>query len=421
MRLVYKFNIGQNENISSLCKISNNLYNQALYIFRETLSKEDKWLSYFELDAIMKNTKNLDGDINYRLLKAQCSQQVLRILDKNIKSYYKSVQDYKKHPTKYKEKPGLPNYKKRGYEFNLYYTSQSCKIKDGKIILSKDISIPIPQYEKYSDLIKDFKQIRIKPLACGYKIEIIYEVKDTGVSKCREEKIASIDLGIDNLATLISEDFTVLFSGKFVKSYNKLFNKTLAKLNSIKDLQKIKGTTRRIKKLYYDREQYIEDVFHKISRKIVNLLIDSKITKLIVGYNKGWKQNVNIGKKNNQKFTQIPFARLVSYLEYKCELAGIEIVIHEESYTSKCDSLAFEKIGKHENYLGKRKNRGLFQSSVGKLINADVNGALNIMRKVVGDSCESIRRIIDRGLLFNPVRITNVFCKKVHSETYKEM
>lgn len=104
MRLVYKFNIGQNENISSLCKISNNLYNQALYIFRETLSKEDKWLSYFELDTIMKNTKNLDGNINYKLLKAQCSQQVLRIIDKNIKSYYKTVQDYKKHPTKYKEK-----------------------------------------------------------------------------------------------------------------------------------------------------------------------------------------------------------------------------------------------------------------------------------------------------------------------------
>lgn len=95
MRLAYKFNIGNNENISSLCKISNNLYNQALYIFRETLSNEDKWLSYFKLDDIMKNTKNLDGDINYRLLKAQCSQQVLRILDKNIKSYYKSVQDYK--------------------------------------------------------------------------------------------------------------------------------------------------------------------------------------------------------------------------------------------------------------------------------------------------------------------------------------
>ena len=411
MRLLYKFNIGQNENISSLCKISNNLYNQALYIFRETLSNEDKWLSYFELDTIMKNTKNLDGNINYKLLKAQCSQQVLRILDKNIKGYYKSVQDYKKkHPNKYKGKPGLPSYRKRGSEFNMYYTNQNCKIKDGKIVLSKELSIDIPQYEKCSDLIKNFKHVRIKPLACGYKIEIIYEVKDAEVSKGREEKIASIDLGRDNLATIVSEDFTIIFSGKFVKSHNQLFNKTLAKLNSIKDLQKIKGTTRRIKKLYYDREQYIEDVFHKISRKIVNLLIDSKITKLIVGYNKGWKQNVNMGKKNNQKFTQIPFARLVSYLEYKCELVGIEIVIHEESYTSKCDSLAFEKIGKHENYLGRRRKRGLFQSSVGKLINADVNGALNIMRKVVGDSCESIRRIIDRGLLFNPVRITNVFC-----------
>lgn len=410
MKLVYKFNIGQNEDISSLCKISNNLYNQALYIFRETLSKEDKWLSYFELDSIMKKTKNLDGDINYRLLKAQCSQQILRVLDKNIKSYYKSAQDYKKYPSKYKEKPGLPSYKKRGSEFSLYYTNQSCKIEDGKIILSKELSISIPQYEKYSDLIKDFQQVRIKPLNKGYKVEVIYEVKDVETPKERKEKIASIDLGIDNLVTLISEDFVILFSGKFIKSYNRFFNKKLAKLNSIKDLQKIKGTTRRIKKLYYDREQYIEDVFRKISRKIVDLLVDFKITKLVVGYNKGWKQNVNIGKKNNQKFVQIPFARLVSYLEYKCELAGIEIVIHEESYTSKCDSLAFEKIGRHKSYLGRRKKRGLFQSSVGKLINADVNGALNIMRKVVGDSCESIQRIIDRGLLFNPVRITNVFC-----------
>ena len=146
MRLVYKFNIGQNENISSLCKISNNLYNQALYIFRETLSKEDKQLSYFELDAIMKNTKNLDGDINYKLLKAQCSQQILRILDKNIKGYYKSVQDYKKNYNKYREKPGLPSYRKRGSEFNLYYTNQSCKIKDGK-------NNPIKRYfNKYSSI-----------------------------------------------------------------------------------------------------------------------------------------------------------------------------------------------------------------------------------------------------------------------------
>lgn len=409
MRLVYRFNIGKDEEISKLCKVSNNLYNQALYVFRETLKNESKWLSYFELDKILKNTKNLDGKINYRLLKTQCSQQVLKLLDNNIKSYYRSIQDYKKHPNKYKEKPGLPKYRKRGSEFNLYYPNQSCIIRNGKIILSKKLFVDIPQYEKYSGLLENFKQVRILPNYAGYRIEVIYEVEDIEIPKSKEEKIASMDLGIDNLATLVSEDFTYLFSGKFIKSYNRLFNKKLAKLNSIKDLQKIKGTTKRIKKLYYERDLYIEDVFHKISRRIVNLLTNSGITKLIVGYNKGWKQEVNMGKKNNQKFTQIPFARLISYLEYKCELAGIEIVTHEESYTSKCDSLAFEAIGKHENYLGKRKKRGLYQSSTGKLINADVNGALNIMRKVVDDSSSYVQRIIDRGLLFNPVRIKSVF------------
>lgn len=409
MRLVYRFNIGKDEEISKLCKVSNNLYNQALYVFRETLKNESKWLSYFELDKILRNTKNLDGKINYRLLKAQCSQQVLKLLDNNIKSYYRSIQDYKKHPNKYKEKPGLPKYRKRGSEFNLYYPNQSCIIRNGKIILSKKLFVDIPQYEKYSGLLENFKQVRILPNYAGYRIEVIYEVEDIEIPKSKEDKIASMDLGIDNLATLVSEDFTYLFSGKFIKSYNRLFNKKLAKLNSIKDLQKIKGTTKRIKKLYYERDLYIEDVFHKISRRIVNLLTNSGITKLIVGYNKGWKQEVNMGKKNNQKFTQIPFARLISYLECKCELVGIEIVTHEESYTSKCDSLAFEAIGKHENYLGKRKKRGLYQSSTGKLINADVNGALNIMRKVVDDSSNYVRRIIDRGLLFNPVRIKSVF------------
>lgn len=381
MRLVYKFNIRQNEGISSLCKVSNNLYNQALYVFRETLSDSDKWLSYFELDVIMKKTKNLDGEINYRLLKAQCSQQILKVLDKSIKGYCKSVQDYKKHPGKYKARPHLPNYRKRGSEFNLYYPNQSCQIRNGKIILSKELSIDIPQYEKYSDLIKNFKQVRIKPLMQGYKVEIIYEVKDVEVRN-RKEKVASIDLGIGNLATLISENSAILFSGKFIKSYNQFFN--------------------------------------KVSRKIVDLLVGSNITKLVVGYNKGWKQNIDMGKRNNQKFTQIPFARLISYLEYKCELARIEIITNEESYTSKCDSLAFEVIGKHDSYLGRRKKRGLFQSSTGRIINADVNGALNIMRKVFGDSCESVHRIIDRGLLFNPIRITNVF-DKMRLETYKEM
>lgn len=398
--MVYKFNIGQNEEISKLCKISNNLYNQALYIFRGMLSKEGKWLSYFELDSIMKNTKNLDGDINYKLLKAQCSQQILRVLDKNIKGYYKSVQDYKKHPNKYKGKPCLPCYRKRGSEFYLCYTNQSCKIKYGKIVLSKSLSIGIPQYEKYSDLIKDFNQVRIKPLNKGYKVEIIYEVKDTETSKERMDKVSSIDLGIDNLVTLVSEDFTYLFSGKFIKSYNKLFNKTLAKLNSIKDLQKIKGTTKRIKKLYYDREQYIEDVFHKISRKIINLLTNSGITKLIVGYNKRWKQGVNMGKRNNQNFVSIPFEMFISMLRYKSERQGLRFVEVNESHTSKCSSFDLESVGHHDTYVGRRVRRGLFKTRDGILINADINGSYNIMRKVKGDAVMPLHT----GFGYNPVK-----------------
>ena len=335
--------------------------------------------------------------------------QILRVLDKNIKGYYKSAHSFKKDKGKYRGKPELPKYRKRGSEFTLFYTNQSCSINNGKIKLSKNLFIDIPQYDKYHDRIRDFKQVRIIPVFAGYKVEIVYDLDVSNNMDVKEHKVASIDLGIDNLVTLISEDFNFIFSGKFVKSYNRFFNKTLSKLNSIKDLQNIKGTTNRIKKLYHDRDRYLEDVFHKISRIIVNLLTDSKITKLVVGYNKGWKTGVNIGKKNNQKFVQIPFARLISYLEYKCELFGIEFVTNEESYTSKCDSLALEPISKHESYLGKRIKRGLFQSSIGKLINADVNGALNIMRKVVGDSDEVIHRIINSGLLFNPVRIRSVF------------
>ena len=132
--------------------------------------------------------------------------------------------------------------------------------------------------------------------------------------------------------------------------------------------------------------------------------MEHKVGNLVVGYNKGWKDSINIGKRNNQTFVGIPYGKLTDFLMYKCEMCGINLVVNEESYTSKCDALALESIGKHEEYKGKRVKRGLFQSSTGKLVNADVNGALNIRRKVVGDS-ECVTRIIDSGRLFRPVRI----------------
>lgn len=407
MKLVYKFEIKEREDIRRLCKISNNLYNQGLYIFRETLSNSNEWLFYKDLDKIMKCTENLEGDVNYRLLKTQCSQQILKVLDQDIRSYLKSIKDYKKNPSKYKGRPELPLYKKRGGCFILYYTNQCSSIRNGQILLSKEIRIDIPQYESYRNDLDQFNQIRVIPSKKGFSIEIVYE-KEEVKEDLNPDKYASIDLGINNLATFISEDFALIYSGKFVKSMNRRFNKTLAKLKSIKDKQGIEKSTKRIKRLYDKRDRYLHDSFHKISKRIIDKLIENNIGNLVVGYNKGWKQNVNMGKNNNQKFTSIPFARLISKLKYKCEMRGIKFITNEESYTSKCDSLAFEKIGKHDLYLGKRSKRGLFKSSSGKLINADVNGAVNILRKVVDDS-DVIHRIIDMGLLFSPLRIRSVF------------
>lgn len=407
MNLIYSFYIPQTEQLVNLCKVSNNLYNQALYLFRQALKNENKWLWYADMDKLMKTTLNLEEEINYKLLKAQVSQQILKVLDKNVKAYCKAIKDFKAHPAKYKAMPQLPSFRKRGGLFNLYYTNQAASINEGKIRLAKDLFISIPQWDEYKERIQNFQQVRIIPSGKKLKIEIVYryEGKNLDLDKSR---YASIDLGIDNLATMVTDKDTFLYSGKFLKSYNRNFNRQLAKLQSIKDKQGIKRATKRMLNLYEKRDKYFEDAFHKYSHMIVNHLIENRIGNLVVGYNTGWKQSVNIGKRNNQKFVQIPFARLASYLKYKCEMAGIRFVENEESYTSKCDALALEIIGKHESYLGKRVKRGLFRSSTGRYINADVNGAVNILRKVVGES-DCINQIIGSGRLLRPIRYSSPF------------
>ena len=402
MRLVYKFDIKYNEKLYELCKVSKNLYNQALYIVKHELRENNKWLGYNQLNTILQQTTNLEGEINYRLLKAQVSQQCLRVLDKDIKSYIKSIKGYSKNKSKYKGCPNLPNYKRDVNQ--LIYTNQSSSIKDGYIHLSKELKIRIPQYEKYKDALRKFQQVRIiSNLDKTFTVEIIY-VSDTVInSELDYSQYSSIDLGIDNLATMVVYgEEPILFNGRQLKAKNQYFNKITSQLKS--ELTNGQRTSKRLRRFYVKRDNQVTDIFHKVSRRMVNLLIEHKVGNLVVGYNKGWKDSVNIGKRNNQTFVGIPYAKLIDFLKYKCEMCGINLIVNEESYTSKCDALAMEPIGKHEKYLGKRVKRGLFQSSTGKLINADVNGALNIMRKVVGDS-ECFTRIIDSGRLFRPVRI----------------
>lgn len=409
MRLVYKFRTTENASeLTNLCKVSKNLYNQALYAVRNAL-QEDKFLFYNDLDKLMKQTQNLEGECNYRLLKAQVSQQTLKIVDKSVKSYYKSIKDWSKHKDKYNGKPCLPSYKGKNSLFFLTYTNQCCVIKQGMLFLSKELSIRIPQYEKYAERLKMFQQARILPKLDGtFEVELVYlqEVKGNTLNK---ERCASIDLGVSNFATMVT-DFgrPLIYSGKQIKSKNRYFNKELARLKSCAEKCNKKKVTKRMQSLFVKREHQLQDALHKMSRHIVATLVKNNVGTLVCGKNEGWKDSIHIGKQNNQTFVQIPYDTFVSYLRYKCEMQGISFVTTEESYTSKCDALASEEICKHETYLGKRVKRGLFQSSVGKTLNADVNGALNIMRKVVGDS-EIISRITDSGWLYQPIILRSAY------------
>lgn len=345
------------------------------------------------------------------MLKAQVAQQCLRTLDKNLGSYVKSIKDYSKNKSKYKGCPRFPKYK-HGVN-QLIYTNQCCSIKDdGYLYLDKKTKIKIPQFEKYQTKFKSFQQVRVIPkLNKSFEIEIVYVDNTEYNIELDNNLYASIDLGINNIATMIlPNEKAILFNGRQIKAKNQYFNKQISRFKS--KLTNNKKTSKHIQELYSKRDNQLSDIFHKLSRMIVNKLIENKIGNIVVGYNKGWKDSINIGKRNNQTFVQISYGLLLNYLKYKCEMYGINLVINEESYTSKCDGLALEEINKHENYIGKRVKRGLFQSSTGKLINADVNGSLNILRKVVGDS-EIITRIINSGWLFQPLRV-NVLTKLGH-------
>ena len=416
MRLVYKFEIENNDILSELCKISKNLYNQTLYIAKQELNNNNRWLSYYDLEKIMKATTNLDGTINYKLLKAQVAQQCIKQVDKDIRGYIKAIKEWSKNKGKFNGKPKLPKYKKLNKN-QLVYTNQSCQIKDGVLVLAKNIKIRIPQWDKYKERLNRFQQVQVNPKQYGkFSVNIIYLADDIMVGNANERKYASIDLGIDNLVTMIVEDCKpIIYNGKQVKASNQFFNKEYARLKSQLNVKKKQYTSKRISRMYSKRNNALNDVFHKMSRHIVRILVSNGITDIGVGYNKGWKDSIHLGHKNNQTFVQIPYLKLIEYLEYKCEMCGIRMITNEEAYTSKCDSLVMEDIGKHDTYLGKRIKRGLFQSSSGKLLNADINGALNIMRKVIGDSA-IISRIINSGLLFNPIRVKDLY----NLNSYKE-
>ena len=389
IQLAKRFRIKPILEVEALCKISKDLYNQSLYELKKKGEEEGIWLNHFDLRDHMKKIPNLEGNINYKLLRDAIADCVVKQVCNNKDSFFAAIKKWNIHPEEFKAKPEFPHFLGRN-SMNLLQIryKHDCKIDIcGNITLNgiPNVKIPIPQWGVYrQQILKGCKQIRILPNKGYMTVEVIYkaEIHSADVTK---DRVAAIDFGIDNLATVVTPNGCYIFSGKVLKSYNQYFNKELARFSSIKDKQGIEKGTKRMTAMYDKRNRYIDTFMHTTSKAIVDMLVEQHIGKLVVGRNKGWKQEVNIGKTNNQKFVQIPFYMLQSKLKYKCEMAGLEYVEQEESHTSKCDALAMEEIGHHEQYTGVRKKRGLFQSSTGRYINADQNGALNILRKNIGD------------------------------------
>ena len=399
MRVVEKHNISKNhkyfKEIDMLCFFSKNLYNQANYIIRQSFIKEKKYLNYNEVQKILQTHET------YKNLPSKVSQQILMILDKNWKSFFKSIKEYVKKPNKYLGKPKLPRYKDKIKGRNiLVYTIQAIskkEIKKGIVKLSgTNISIKTEQ--------EKIQQIRVVPRNNEYVIEIIYE-KGEEESNLNKGNFISIDIGLNNLATITSNKINPLIvNGRVLKSVNQFYNKEKAKLQSfIGD----KGTSKRIIKLTNKRNKKVSDYLHKSSRYIVNECLKQDIGTIIIGKNENWKQDINIGSKNNQSFVNIPHSTFIKMIEYKSKLLGISVILTNESYTSKCSFIDNEPLVKQSNYLGKRVKRGLFKSANGIKINADVNGSLNIARKVIPNV--DINNLIltkgIEGIVVFPVRI----------------
>ena len=397
MRLVEQHIIKSNykhyNDLKDLCRLSKNLYNATLYAIRQHYFETNKYLSYANIDRIFKETNNVD----YRSLPIQTSQQIMRAVDSNFKSFFRLLK--KKLNGTYNKKVNITSYlDKEGY-YTLTYTAQQL----GKKLQSGIIKLPLSGIEFRTNK-TNIKQVRFVPKSNYIVMEVIYDVKEADL-KSDNGNYCGIDLGLNNLATVSSNvSQSYIINGKPVKSINQYYNKKKAQLQS--QLGN-KRTSKRIQRLTLKRNCKIKDYFHKSTSYIVNQLVSDSINTVIIGHNKDWKQDINIGRQNNQSFVSIPHSMFISMLKYKCQLKGINVVCVEESYTSKASFLDNDHIptlkDKEVVFSGSRVSRGLYRGSKGQLLNADVNGSFNIIRKEV---CDVVLQPTDRGFMFNPFKVS---------------
>jgi putative transposase len=368
--------------IDGLAFKSKNLYNATNYVIRQSFVYGWGYINYNEMNRLMKSHQA------YKDLPAKVSQQILMILDKNWQAFFEAVKAYKIDRNKFTGSPKIPKYKDKVKGRNLLvYTIQAISSKQLKkgIIKLSGTNISIKTQVKPERIC----QVRLVPKCDSYVIEVIYNEPESTVNENKKESIASIDLGLNNLVALTSNQpgfVPLLINGRPLKSINQFYNKRKARLQS-----QLKGncqTSSRIQRLTRCRHQKVDNYLHSSSRQIVNSIASRKIGTLVIGKNAQWKNEIDLGRKTNQNFVSIPHARLIEMLKYKAELMGIEVIEQEESYTSLSNFLNLDPIPVYGNidafdvtFSGQRIKRGLYKTSSGQLINADVNGSYNILRK----------------------------------------
>lgn len=386
---------------------SKNLYNATLYTIRQKFFENETVLTYETLQKQFQNTKQAD----YVALPTKVSQWTMKMVCQNFKAFKRATEEYKKEPSKFTAEPKIPKYlDKFCGRYLLTYTNQAISKKayntEHVIRLSGIEGVFVKTKVAWSDI----QQVRVVKGFNQYTIEVVYYKEEETILE-DNGRYCGIDLGVSNFAAVATNVGTTPFivSGKEAKSYNRYFNKELAKLRSILEVRNGKKSSNGIGKLCNKRNRKMSDFMHKASRMIVNHLVSNDIHTLIVGKNDGWKQGSNIGETNNQNFVQLPHARFIDILTYKCALYGIRCVTINENHTSKCSFLDGESVCHHKKYVGRRKKRGLFVSSNGRKINADVNAAYNMIMK-----CMPNAEFADgvEGVVVTPViiKITNEKC-----------
>lgn len=404
----WNYIVNNDSRLDKMMSDSLSIYDQALYYQRQKFfetkeQKKIKTYSYNELWDLIKESdihKNSKLDINIK-------QYAVRQVTNMWTAYIKARIAYKNNPKKFSGEPKLPNYLYKKKSFNLVQIDSSrFRKKDENNntfnLPCSDYKISIPKLIK----LKDVRQVTIQKFYGKTKINIVYEEREVKKNDYDLNSVIGIDLGVSNLCAITANDksFSYVINGRPLKSMNQFYNKKLAEMKSKLETCNHKKTSKAIEKLNLKKHNKIMNYLHNTSRAIINLCIENKVENIIIGHNNQWKTECNMSKVNNQNFVQIPFNTLINQLQYKSqEYTDLIVSVVEESYTSKCDHLALEEMKHHENYLGKRVKRGLFKSSTDKSLNADINGAIGMLRKANAITDEQLLFLRDRGDVVSPL------------------